>query len=142
FLLVVANKHVLIVTHDEDHDELGKVKNPWPNVDAHSGVLLNYSGLTDARYKIYAFAVAVLNITRFSLVYRRQSESVLSSLERPKSVTMEWLENHCKNGMKLYISDSKVILTEGFDGAIPVEYFESIKSWPDRKLIPIETQAT
>ncbi|KAL4561481.1 hypothetical protein LXL04_033647 [Taraxacum kok-saghyz] len=28
--------------------ELGKVKNPWPNVDAHSGVLLNYCGLTEA----------------------------------------------------------------------------------------------
>ncbi|GER45173.1 citrate synthase [Striga asiatica] len=28
--------------------ELGKVKNPWPNVDAHSGVLLNHYGLTEA----------------------------------------------------------------------------------------------
>lgn len=27
-----------------------QVKNPWPNVDAHSGVLLNYYGLTEARY--------------------------------------------------------------------------------------------
>lgn len=26
-----------------------QVKNPWPNVDAHSGVLLNYFGLTEAR---------------------------------------------------------------------------------------------
>ena len=26
-----------------------QVKNPWPNVDAHSGVLLNYYGLTEAR---------------------------------------------------------------------------------------------
>ncbi|GJR84005.1 putative nucleic acid-binding protein [Tanacetum coccineum] len=25
------------------------VKNPWPNVDAHSGVLLNYYGLTEAK---------------------------------------------------------------------------------------------
>ena len=39
-------------------------------------------------------------------------------------------------GMKLYISDNKVILTEGFDGVVPVEYFEKIESWPDRKLIP------
>lgn len=29
---------------------LFQVKNPWPNVDAHSGVLLNYYGLTEARY--------------------------------------------------------------------------------------------
>nr|GEV85808.1 tRNA 2'-phosphotransferase 1-like isoform X1 [Tanacetum cinerariifolium] len=47
-----------------------------------------------------------------------------------------------EGGMKLYISDNKVILTEGFDGVVPVEYFKRIESWPDRKLIPIETQAT
>ncbi|GJV21802.1 putative reverse transcriptase domain-containing protein [Tanacetum coccineum] len=46
------------------------------------------------------------------------------------------------SGMKLYISNNKVILTEGFDDVVLVEYFESIESWPDRKLIPIETQAT
>jgi hypothetical protein len=27
----------------------GKVKNPWPNVDAHSGVLLQYYGLTESK---------------------------------------------------------------------------------------------
>lgn len=41
-------------------------------------------------------------------------------------------------GMKLYISDNKVILTEGFDGVVPVEYFERIESWPDRKLITLD----
>ena len=34
-------------------------------------------------------------------------------------------------GMKLYISDNKVILTEGFDGVVPVKYFEKIESWPN-----------
>lgn len=38
-------------------------------------------------------------------------------------------------GMKFYISDNKVILTEGFDGVVPVKYFERIESWPDRKPI-------
>ncbi|XP_024992394.1 tRNA 2'-phosphotransferase 1 [Cynara cardunculus var. scolymus] len=47
-----------------------------------------------------------------------------------------------EGGMKLYISDNKVILTEGFDGVVPVEYIERIESWPDRKLIPIETYLT
>jgi 2'-phosphotransferase len=37
--------------------------------------------------------------------------------------------------MKLYISDNKVILTEGFDGAVPAKYFVKIESWPDRKPI-------
>ncbi|KAM6552019.1 hypothetical protein CsatB_001827 [Cannabis sativa] len=41
-----------------------------------------------------------------------------------------------KEGMKLYISDNKVILSEGIDGVIPVKYFEKIESWPDRQPIP------
>nr|KJB18617.1 hypothetical protein B456_003G063700 [Gossypium raimondii] len=41
-----------------------------------------------------------------------------------------------EEGMKLYISDNKVILTEGFDGLVPVKCFEKIESWPDRKPIP------
>ncbi|KAG4214483.1 hypothetical protein ERO13_A01G125075v2, partial [Gossypium hirsutum] len=41
-----------------------------------------------------------------------------------------------EEGMKLYISDNKVILTEGFDGVVPVKCFEKIESWPDRKHIP------
>lgn len=40
-----------------------------------------------------------------------------------------------EEGMKLYISDNKVILTEGFDGVVPAKYFEKIESWPDRKPI-------
>ncbi|XP_062001520.1 uncharacterized protein LOC133718674 isoform X2 [Rosa rugosa] len=38
-------------------------------------------------------------------------------------------------GMKFYISDNKVILTEGFDGVVSVKYFEKIESWPGRKPI-------
>ncbi|GFP95003.1 tRNA 2'-phosphotransferase 1 [Phtheirospermum japonicum] len=41
-----------------------------------------------------------------------------------------------EEGMKLYISDNKVILTEGFDGAVPVKYFQKIESWPKREPIP------
>lgn len=40
------------------------------------------------------------------------------------------------DGMKLYVSDNQVILTEGFDGVVPVKYFERILSWPDRQAIP------
>lgn len=39
-------------------------------------------------------------------------------------------------GMKLYVSDNKVILTEGFDGVVPVKYFQKIESWPQRRPIP------
>ncbi|KAI3741229.1 hypothetical protein L1987_58899 [Smallanthus sonchifolius] len=36
------------------------------------------------------------------------------------------------------LQDKKVILTEGFDGVVPVEYFERIESWLDRKLITFD----
>ena len=38
--------------------EHGKTKNPYPNVDAHSGVLLQYYGLTEASY--YTFSLVSL----------------------------------------------------------------------------------
>ncbi|XP_016469377.1 citrate synthase, mitochondrial [Nicotiana tabacum] len=73
--------------------ELGKVKNPWPNVDAHSGVLLNYYGLTEARYYTVLFGVSRALGICSQLIWDR---ALGLPLERPKSVTMEWLENHCK----------------------------------------------
>ncbi|CAN6469341.1 unnamed protein product [Victoria cruziana] len=41
-----------------------------------------------------------------------------------------------EDGMKFYISDNKVILTEGFDGVVPVKYFRNIETWPGRQPIP------
>ncbi|KAL6565860.1 hypothetical protein OROHE_004915 [Orobanche hederae] len=40
-----------------------------------------------------------------------------------------------EEGMKLYISDNMVVLTEGFDGVVPQKYFQKIESWPKRKPI-------
>ncbi|XP_044502398.1 tRNA 2'-phosphotransferase 1-like [Mangifera indica] len=40
-------------------------------------------------------------------------------------------------GMKLDMSNNRVILTEGFDGVVPVKYFEKLESWPDRRPIPL-----
>ncbi|KAJ9158683.1 hypothetical protein P3X46_024246 [Hevea brasiliensis] len=73
--------------------ELGKVKNPWPNVDAHSGVLLNYYGLTEARYFTVLFGVSRSIGICSQLIWDR---ALGLPLERPKSVTMDWLENCCK----------------------------------------------
>lgn len=38
--------------------ETGKVKNPWPNVDAHSGVLLQYYNLKEMNYYTVLFGVS------------------------------------------------------------------------------------
>ena len=35
-----------------------QVKNPWPNVDAHSGVLLQYYGITEANFYTVLFGVS------------------------------------------------------------------------------------
>ena len=38
--------------------EQGKTKNPWPNVDAHSGILLQHFGLTEMSYYTVLFGVS------------------------------------------------------------------------------------
>ncbi|KHN12672.1 tRNA 2'-phosphotransferase 1 [Glycine soja] len=57
----------------------------------------------------------------------RQDVNVLIFLDVRKAL---------EEGMKLYISDNKVILTEGFDGVVAPKYFEKIESWPGRQPIP------
>ncbi|CAH8390706.1 unnamed protein product [Eruca vesicaria subsp. sativa] len=69
--------------------ELGKVKNPWPNVDAHSGVLLNYYGLTEAKYYTVLFGVSRSLGICSQLIWDR---ALGLPLERPKSVNMDWLD--------------------------------------------------
>ena len=38
--------------------EQGKAANPWPNVDAHSGVLLQYYGFTERNFYTVLFGVS------------------------------------------------------------------------------------
>jgi len=67
----------------------GKTKNPWPNVDAHSGVLLQYYGLKEHSYYTVLFGVSRALGVLASLTWDR----ILSHpLERPKSVTTEWIQ--------------------------------------------------
>merc|ERR1719236_302579 len=69
--------------------ETGKVKNPWPNVDAHSGVLLQYYGLKEMNYYTVLFGVSrALGVTA-SLIWDR---ALGLPLERPKSMSTEGLK--------------------------------------------------
>lgn len=69
--------------------QTGKVKNPWPNVDAHSGVLLQYYGITQENYYTVLFGVSRgLGV----LAQGVWSRALGLPIERPKSVTMDWLE--------------------------------------------------
>lgn len=68
---------------------LGKVKNPWPNVDAHSGALLVHYGL-----KQYSFYTVLFGVSRALGVMAALcwSRALGLPLERPKSVTSEWVK--------------------------------------------------
>ena len=72
---------------------LGKIKNPWPNVDAHSGALLVHYGLVEYEFYTVLFAVSRALGVLSSLIWDR---ALGFPLERPKSVTTEsvklWLE--------------------------------------------------
>jgi len=69
--------------------ELGKVKNPWPNVDAHSGALLVHYGLVEYEFYTVLFGVSRALGVLASLCWDR----VLGlSIERPKSVTTAWMK--------------------------------------------------
>jgi citrate synthase len=72
---------------------LGKIKNPWPNVDAHSGALLVHYGMVEYEFYTVLFGVSRALGVLASLIWDR---ALGFPLERPKSVTNDlvklWLE--------------------------------------------------
>ena len=73
--------------------DLGKIKNPWPNVDAHSGALLVHYGMVEYEFYTVLFAVSRALGVLASLCWDR---ALGLSIERPKSVTTDavkkWLD--------------------------------------------------
>ncbi|KEG05740.1 citrate synthase [Trypanosoma grayi] len=66
----------------------GRTKNPYPNVDAHSGVLLQHFGLTEQNFYTVLFGVSrQLGVLSGVVWDRLQGRPI----ERPKSVTSESL---------------------------------------------------
>lgn len=72
---------------------VGKIKNPWPNVDAHSGALLVHYGMVEYEFYTVLFAVSRALGVLASLCWDR---ALGLPLERPKSVTTDlvklWLD--------------------------------------------------
>ena len=73
---------------------LGKVKNPWPNVDAHSGAILVNYGLDQ-----YTFYTVLFGVSRALGVLAAScwSRALGLPLERPKSVNSKWLKEQVNN---------------------------------------------
>jgi len=72
---------------------LGKIKNPWPNVDAHSGALLVHYGMVEYEFYTVLFGVSRALGVLASLCWDR---ALGMPIERPKSVTTDlvklWLD--------------------------------------------------
>lgn len=74
-------------------ESLGKVKNPYPNVDAHSGALLVHYGMKEYNYYTVMFGVSrALGV----LAAQCWARALSLPLERPKSVTTEWVKAFLK----------------------------------------------
>lgn len=73
--------------------EHGKTANPWPNVDAHSGVLLVHYGLTEHNYYTVLFGVSRAMGVLSQLFWDR---ALGFPIERPKSLTTEWIKANVK----------------------------------------------
>ncbi len=67
----------------------GKAKNPWPNVDAHSGCLLYHYGITEYDFYTVFFGVSRAIGVLSQLIWSR---ALGLPIERPKSVPTDWIE--------------------------------------------------
>lgn len=67
-------------------ESTGKIKNPWPNVDAHSGALLKHYGLIEEDFYTVMFGVSRALGVLASLCWDR---ALGFPIERPKSVTTD-----------------------------------------------------
>jgi len=73
--------------------EHGKAKNPWPNVDAGSGALLYYYGLTQFEYYTVLFSVSR---SMGMLSQQVLNRALGTPITRPKSVSTEWVKAQFK----------------------------------------------
>jgi citrate synthase len=70
--------------------EHGKAKNPWPNVDAQSGVIQWYYGLTEYDFYTVLFGIGRAIGVLANITWDR---ALGYAIERPKSVTTAMLED-------------------------------------------------
>ncbi|OFZ20184.1 MAG: type I citrate synthase [Bdellovibrionales bacterium GWB1_55_8] len=75
--------------------EHGKTKNPWPNVDAASGVIQWHYGLTEYDFYTVLFGVGRALGVLANITWDR---GLGYALERPKSVTTDMLEKWATEG--------------------------------------------
>ena len=82
--------------------EQGKARDPWPNVDAASGTLLNRFGITEYEYYTVVFAVSRILGLCAQLILSR---ALNMPITRPKSVTTKWIKDLIKKSEKETIKE-------------------------------------
>lgn len=70
-------------------EEQGKAKNPWPNVDAQSGVIQWYYGITEYDFYTVLFGIGRAIGVLSNIIWDR---ALGYPIERPKSITTDMLE--------------------------------------------------
>jgi len=78
--------------------EHGKAKNPWPNVDAQSGVVQWHYGVTEYDFYTVLFAIGRSIGVLSNIIWDR---ALGYPLERPKSVTTDMLEKKVEKKVEL-----------------------------------------
>eukprot|EP01083_Nonionella_stella_P204245 744714_1 len=73
----------------------GKIANPWPNLDAHSGCLLYEYGIKEDSFYTVLFGMSRAIGVLSNYVIDR---ALFAPIERPKSISFDWINNnHCDN---------------------------------------------
>ncbi len=75
--------------------EHGKAKNPWPNVDAHSGIIQWYYGVREYEFYTVLFGIGRAIGVCANIIWGR---ALGFPIERPKSVTTDMLEAMARKG--------------------------------------------
>jgi citrate synthase len=73
--------------------EQGKAKNPWPNVDAHSGIIQWHYGVKEYEFYTVLFGIGRAIGVAANIVWDR---ALMYPIERPKSITTDMLEELAK----------------------------------------------
>jgi len=75
--------------------EHGKAKNPWPNVDSHSGIIQWHYGVRNYDFYTVLFGIGRAIGIAANIIWDR---ALMYPLERPKSLTTDMLENLVSKG--------------------------------------------
>jgi citrate synthase len=82
--------------------EQGKAKNPWPNVDAQSGVIQWYYGVKEYSFYTVLFGIGRAIGTLANITWDR---ALGYAIERPKSLSTSMLEEFAEKGRSEKLAD-------------------------------------